>query len=971
MTASLNQLVETWQRQPDERNTIALCEQLGESGQLQLIEEVGKRAAVQYASKPLVLMAIARMYLGASRLGDAQGLLVSAGKMVPKNAEVYRWLGEVLLRRGDAERASKVLERAIVLGKIDNDTVFWRNQADEYVALQKRSGAQAVVAALSEVLISMGLPPPKPSTRAPARMSAPPPLPTNRHQASSDSDVTVVKKPPFPVDEPPTRGRPNAGPMAAPKPPPQPPPPPLPSPFAPVGKPTAARPITVPPPSAPKPPSKFPPPPLPSLASQNPPMFPDVSAGSLRAPAVPATSSLGPPFPSFAPLEPPTHKNNDGRSGLPAFDLAPPPPARSPLADATARLSSRPGAPMQPREVLSALALTGVFEPAGGAAPVWDAAPKTKTRFSITLVVLTALLVGAGIGAWKYVRGIRSQQAEVARGLDAEVTALLESGKVNELANTETKLSRSFDLDANSPTTAMLWVKNRVLRAIEVEGESQGIDTGVARARQVSIPESEVAFAHIASFIAQGDTAGAAALLPQWDAQEKNNAYFQLLAGVALERAGDLRAIDRYQLAVNLAPDLVPAQIMLARAMALEGDRNRAAELTRAFRSKWPDRPEGAALVVLTWARDPARGPAPPELDQVKSHREELPIALRPVPGAGEALVALDRHAEADAKSAIDRAIGSANTPGMATWLGTLALQMGDDVLARRAALQAVAFSAIYPQARVLAARVALAGGRLDEAMNAITELDPSLPDVAIVRATAAYEKLDADGLSLAMESLPADIRQRPELAALAKAGDILRGNGALEANKIRSLANLEVAWGDVIAIDAALDSGNLPIAKELLDRFGDAKDRPPRALRLARYLRYTEHAADAEGPSKQSLGLPTARTIVERVLLMLATKRDDDAHALVAKNAPLLGPMANWVLAYIDAGGPHAAEARSKAALLDPPGPNAPLLWRVVTALAMGDLGDRKRGGDLLRSLGRALPRNPDVIVAADSFRH
>jgi tetratricopeptide (TPR) repeat protein len=970
MSASLNQLVDHWQRQPDEQSTVALCERLGESGQSQLIEDVGKKASVKYASNPLVLMAIARMYLGASRLGDAQGLLVSAGKMVPKNPDVYRWLGEVLLRRGDAERAAKVLERAVVLGKVDNDTIFWRNQADDYVALQKKSGAQAVVAALSEVLIEMGLPPPKPSTRAPARPSAPPP---SRQETASDSDVTVVKRPAFPVDEAPTRSKPNAGPMNAPRRPPSAPPPPPPSPFAPVGKPAAAaRPITVPPPTPPKAPSKFPPPPLPSLASQ-PPAYPDISGNALRSPPVPAVNSLGAPFPSFAPLEPPTHKNSvDGRGGLPVFDIAPPPPPpRSPLADATARLSLRPGSPLQPRDVLNALALTGIFEPAGGATPTWDMPPKTKVRFSATLIFLTVLLVGAGIGVLKYVRDIRGKQAEVARTLDAEVTSLLESGKVAELPNTETKLSRSFDLDANSPTTALLWVKNRVLRTIEAEGESQGIDTAMARARQVGVPEADLAFGRIGSFVAQGDTAGAAALLPQWDNQAKNDPYYQLMAGAALERAGDLRAMDRYQLAVKLAPDLIPAQIMLARAVALEGDRAKGTDLARTFRSKWPDRPEGAALVALNWARDPVRGAAPPEVDQIKGKREDLPVALRPVPSAVEALLALDRRADADAKAAIDRGIASSNTPGMATWLGTLALQMGDDALARRAALQAVAFSAIYPQARVLAARVAIAGGRLDEAISAITELDPSLPDVAIVRATVAYEKLDTDGLNLAMESLPAELRQRPELAGLAKAGDILRGNGALEANKIRSLAGLEVAWGDIIAIDAALDAGNMPVAKEIIDRFGDAKDRPPRALRVARYLRYTDHAADAEAPSKQALNLPTARTIVERVLILLATKREDEAHALVAKNAPLLGPMASWVLAYIDAGGKNVADVRAKAALLDPPGPNAPLLWRLVTALAMGDLGDRKRGVDVLRPLAKTLPRNPDVLVAADAFRH
>jgi hypothetical protein len=295
---------------------------------------------------------------------------------------------------------------------------------------------------------------------------------------------------------------------------------------------------------------------------------------------------------------------------------------------------------------------------------------------------------------------------------------------------------------------------------------------------------------------------------------------------------------------------------------------------------------------------------------------------------------------------------------------------MGDDALARRAALQAVAFSAIYPQARVLAARVALAGGRLDEALNAIGELDASVPDVAIVRASVAYERLDPEGVSLALDTLSPEARTRPEMAALIKAADVVRGNAVLDAVTLRALASPEVAWGDVIAIDAALDAGNLTVANELIDRFRDAKDRPPRALRGARHLRYTERAADAEAPSSLAASLPTARSVVERILVLLATNKGDEARAFVAKNAQVLGPMASWVLCYIDADGPRLAESRAKAALLEPPAPSAPLLWRVVTALAMGDLGDKKRGVPYARALLKALPKNPDVVVANQAFK-
>jgi hypothetical protein len=105
-------------------------------------------------------------------------------------------------------------------------------------------------------------------------------------------------------------------------------------------------------------------------------------------------------------------------------------------------------------------------------------------------------------------------------------------------------------------------------------------------------------------------------------------------------------------------------------------------------------------------------------------------------------------------------------------------------------------------------------------------------------------------------------------------------------------------------------------------------------------------------------------------VLVLQSTDRADEARALVTKNAPLLGPMVPWLLVYIDAKGPRVPDTRAKAAALEPPGPGSPLLWRVVTVLAMADLGDKKRGVDLLHQLAKSVPRNPDVLAAAEGLR-
>ena len=132
------------------------------------------------------------------------------------------------------------------------------------------------------------------------------------------------------------------------------------------------------------------------------------------------------------------------------------------------------------------------------------------------------------------------------------------------------------------------------------------------------------------------------------------------------------------------------------------------------------------------------REAAPPEVAQTIPRAADLPLPLSAVPYALQAIGAIE-DALADAKTAIDKGLGVADDPGMTTWLGSIALAARDQGLVRKAALQAVRFSAVYPPARVLAGRVALLDGRLDEALKAIDDLDAASPDVAVVRAAAAY----------------------------------------------------------------------------------------------------------------------------------------------------------------------------------------------------------------------------------------
>ena len=140
MPDPIDDLSQRWKRNPDASSTIALCEALRTVARPTLVQQVGEVAQQKHASDVQVLLAVARMYLETQRLSDAQAVLVSAGKLAPRDGSIYRWLGEVLLRRGDADRAEKVLERAMQLGTTDSTTRLWLDRARSFKPVQAKAG---------------------------------------------------------------------------------------------------------------------------------------------------------------------------------------------------------------------------------------------------------------------------------------------------------------------------------------------------------------------------------------------------------------------------------------------------------------------------------------------------------------------------------------------------------------------------------------------------------------------------------------------------------------------------------------------------------------------------------------------------------------------------------------------------------------------------------------------------------------
>lgn len=939
---SIEDLYERWQKNPDTAETTALCKALRGGLRPDLVEIVGSHASKQ--ADLGALLAAARMYVDAGRLDDAQSVLLTAGRIAPRDGEVYRWLGEVLLLRGDAGRAQKVLEKAVQFGS-DNGAGPLLERARALAPVQRASGQGGLADGIA-----------KPSS------------PSSKQAAAADSDedvATVLRK----DDD--VRAAIEAG-------------------LAPLSKliPAAGGPPSARVPSAQN--AIFFDKPTRELgfdtSSQKEQTRESVlsspSLGDLVSNVAPHSVGANPAAASTASFGSSNRRSaNDGLESARARDAAGSrrghfdPPVNPLFFDAPAPpLAPLGGARVpEPRDVLDALQIAGIYEPGGAVNPqiyTWNKPERVRRLFSMfTLVGLAVVLVASGFGIHSYVTSQRAKAHLVAEQLLASVDRELQASDPRRLEIAEKMISKSFELESRSPHAALDWLHERALVGLLKGGADLAFEDSVQRAKAVGIEEKKVAFAYVASFLFQGDTAGSAATVAKWDAIAHDDPWFQLLAGATFERAGDPRAIERYGFAVKLDPELLIAQVLLARAVAVESDHRRGVELANEFRLRHPDRAEGAALVVLAWTRDPLHSDPPAEVKYVTETDDPLPIALRSVPHAARAILALHRGAVDEARPSLQKGLDVVDTPGVAAWLGNIALVMGDENLARKAALAAVSFSAVYPPARVLAARVALLGARLDEALKATEDLPPSSLDVAIVTAAASYEKLDADRMARAFEATPGEAKKLPFALPLLRGQSLLSGHlTGITAEEAVDMADDEAPWSDLVAMDWVLDAGELDMAKKIADQWR-GEPRALRAIRLARLSRYEGRLEDAEKYSRIALesGTVTMRALTERVLTLVALKKDAEALALFKSYPNVGGPLAKWLRAYATAAHGKIDDARAIVAQEDPPPAAAAMPARIIAALAFAMMKNVRYGTEYTKSIVQAGFANPDVALAAE----
>lgn len=269
----------------------------------------------------------------------------------------------------------------------------------------------------------------------------------------------------------------------------------------------------------------------------------------------------------------------------------------------------------------------------------------------------------------------------------------------------------------------------------------------------------------------------------------------------------------------------------------------------------------------------------------------------------------------------------------------------------------------------MLAARVALLGARLDEALKALEELPPASPDVAIVTAAVAYEKLDGERMRSALEALPEESKKLPFLVPLVRGQALMAGNAqALPGDKALEMADDDTPWADLVAMDAALDVGDVELAKKVATKW-HGEPKALRAVRLARLARWDGKNDEADRLSRAALegGTVTIRALTERVLVLVGSGKATEAIALFKTYPNVGGPLAKWLRAYAVASHGKLEEARAIIAAEDPPPALAPLPARMIAALAYGAVKDARHGNEYVKALVTAGFVNPDVAAAAE----
>jgi hypothetical protein len=787
---ALDEMLTAWRARPDAELTLALCSYAGATRSTPLIAEIGATAEHVLANEAEVMLAVGRMYLGAGMYSDAQRALTAARRVDTTDPRPLRYLGEALLRQGEARRAVQVFAH-VVEGGGSVDAQAWLERATCLVELETSSGPRAVAAQVARHLPrDLGQPSmvdidadalesvhdddaeeldssaletftdvavaPYRSTDDSGERTRPDGLPYGLVQAMvraagrerDDEAAARLKKgtAPAPSPEPPFDEETTARiPVSAPVPPPAASRARVTTPY-PAPKQAAAREErrTTPCPNATQAAENV----ARSMRAQAPraafvSLTPEARSSALMAARAAAKQAATPNDTALA-----TEQRAQATPAQHPEAVYSPPSARvraaRPVAihedsiiveEPVAKVPESPP-PQSPRASRRSTNQELARTMRGGTSASPEAIAlsqrgKAPAKRSWLLPLAAAvLLAGLGaVGGQFYLEHVdHGRESSSARAeLDA-VSEQLRRANLADLDGIQSRLDAVEKHGIDIERAVALQVKHRVVKSVGEREITVDLVNLVQRARANRVPEHELAAGIVLLPLANGDAPGALASAKQWLEAATQDPYLSLALGFVLELSGDQAAMDHYRRALALAPEQGVMLVAHSRLALLSGSADAAALLDRTRKANL-GRVEQAGLLGLHRALDPVAASQAGSVDfPADNERSSLPPSVRFGLLLAETRAAIESGERTKASALLTDAFELAEAPLEVRAIARLALDAADLKLVLAAVERLEAWQVHDADATMLRARVAARRGEFAEAHALVNRLEQRGP---------------------------------------------------------------------------------------------------------------------------------------------------------------------------------------------------------------------------------------------------
>lgn len=571
-------------------------------------------------------------------------------------------------------------------------------------------------------------------------------------------------------------------------------------------------------------------------------------------------------------------------------------------------------------------------------------------------LALAAVGILIALRYWEAHRRLLAQIAGAERDL-TELSRTLDPGLFDQKQQSMLRSVAGVD----HPKAVRAWMRYLCWGSLMRGKPQRELRAALARYSDSDIDPATLGLANVVEQLTGQQKEPLSNIVARFDAAAKQDALYQTVAGLALEQEGKVAAaLDRYRRALELAPELAVAGLVNARLLLLKGDLGAARAAVALLGRSASSEAAVRVLDAMLWLSDPGNtGPLPSTyvLTELQASALPAPLAvyphwleLRASPGA-----AAQEAACASATASVEQKL-----PGTTLlWSAVQALRARCISAAQTAAERALSLVPSDPRVVETVMLARLAEGRLERVQALLDSTPQTASWKDVLSAVRAYE----EGNVIASIKAGLTARDIPPFAGIRTFPSVLEEGGPNSEEEITRLSHPSVAWGELVAVDSALNHGKLALADRLVAQWPSSYQSPAHLLRLARLARYQKKPDVAVNFAEAAAyGNTTRQCVAERVLSLFANKDIDGGVTVIMRFGEQLGSLKPWLEALLTArASPRAAQRLIDEA--EPLGEAYPLIERVIAARALAASGD-KRAKSYVQKLAEKNRDQPDLLA-------